>query len=610
MSIILGISCFYHDSAAALVKDGEIIAAAQEERFTRKKHDPGFPVNAVQYILEEAGLSANEIEYIAYYDKPLLKFERILESILDGSPKSIRVWLEALPSWMDHKLNIKSTIRNNIEGLSDDVQFTFPEHHESHIAAGFYPSPFDRAAFLAVDGVGEWATTSWGTAHGSNLDIHQEVHFPHSLGMLYSAITYYTGFKVNSGEYKVMGLAPYGEPRYVDLILEHLIDLKEDGSFRLNMDYFDFAAGLRMTNSKFDRLLGAPPRKPESTLTQREMDLARSIQDVIDEAILRIGRHIHKVTGEKKLVMSGGVALNCVANGRLLREGPFDDIWIQPAAGDAGSALGAALFTHYKILGNSRPDPKGKDLQKGSYLGPGYSSDEIRKYLTDNNIPFKELPDRTAAAKETAKIISDENVVGWFMGRMEFGPRALGARSIIGDPRSEKMQSVMNLKIKFRESFRPFAPSCLREDVSKYFDHDGDSDYMLIVAPIKENLRRQMTAEEDKLFGIEKLNVKRSELPAITHVDYSARIQTVGPENNPPYYELIKEFKKITGIGVIINTSFNVRGEPIVRTPEEAYLCFMRTGMDYLVLENFILDKKEQPELKNDSDWKQEFELD
>ncbi len=610
MSNILGLSCYYHDAAAVLVRDGDVVAAAQEERFTRKKHDASFPSHAIEYVLRAGGIGIEDVDHVGFYDKSFLKFERLLESILDASPRGFLVWLAAIPSWLDHKLLIERTVRRQLPGLRREAVFVFPEHHESHAAAAFYPSPYERAAFLTIDGVGEWTTNSWGIGHDNQVDMKQEIHFPHSIGLLYSAFTYYTGFKVNSGEYKVMGLAPYGEPKYAQAIFDHLLDLKEDGSYRLNMDYFDFAAGLRMTNDKFHRLFGAPPRPMESRLGQREMDLARSIQVVVEEVMLRQGRHVHKTTGQDYLCLSGGVALNCVANGRLLREGPFKDIWIQPAAGDAGSALGAALFTWFRYLGNPRDAKKAARLQHASYLGPAYSKDEIRAFLDSRGAPYRELPDSLAAARETAAFLAQEKVVGWFSGRMEFGPRALGARSIIGDPRSEKMQSVMNLKIKFRESFRPFAPSVLRENVSDYFEHTGDSDYMLIVAPVKEHLRRQMTADEDALFGIEKLNVKRSELPAITHVDYSARIQTVTKENHPAYYELIQEFKKLTGFGVIINTSFNVRGEPIVLSPEQAYTCFLRTNMDYLVLENFILDKTQQPTLEGDSDWQKEFELD
>ena len=610
MANILGLSCYYHDAAAVLVRDGQIVAAAQEERFTRKKHDASFPEHAIAYVLEEAGLSVGDVDYVGFYDKSFLKFERLLESILDASPRGFFVWLAALPSWLDHKLLVERTVRRNLANLRADAVFVFPEHHESHAAAAFYPSPYEKAAFLTIDGVGEWTTNSWGIGHDNRVDMKQELHFPHSIGLLYSAFTYYTGFKVNSGEYKVMGLAPYGEPRFADLIFEHLIDLKADGSYRLNMDYFNYSAGLRMTNDRFHKLLGSPPRSPESRLGQREMDLARSIQVVVEEVMLRQGRHLHKETGLEYLCLSGGVALNCVANGRLFREGPFRDIWIQPAAGDAGSALGAALFTWFRYLNNPRDPKSAGTMQRGSYLGPSYSKDEIRAFLDARGAPYREYADNQEAARTAAALLADEKVIGWFSGRMEFGPRALGARSIIGDPRSEKMQSVMNIKIKFRESFRPFAPSVLREDVSDYFDHDGDSHYMLLVAPVKEHLRRRMTTEEEQLFGIEKLNVKRSSLPAITHVDYSARIQTVTQENHPAYYELISEFKRLTGFGVIINTSFNVRGEPIVLSPEQAYTCFMRTHMDFLVLENFILDKTAQPAMAGDTDWQQEFELD
>ncbi|MBE7439703.1 MAG: carbamoyltransferase [Spirochaetales bacterium] len=610
MTAILGLSCFYHDAAAVLVQDGEIVAAAQEERFTRKKHDADFPARAIEYVLNAGRMDASALDYVSFYDKSFLKFERLLESILEYAPSSYRVWLAAMPSWLDHKLLIERTIRKRLPGLPKEARFIFPEHHESHAAAAFFPSPFEEAAFLTLDGVGEWATTSWGVARDNQVDMRQEIHFPHSLGMLYSAFTYYTGFKVNSGEYKVMGLAPYGEPRYVQLIYDHLLDVKEDGSFRLNMDYFDFAAGLRMTNGKFHKLFGGPPRQPESRLGQREMDLARSVQVVTEETVLKLGRYIRKTSGLKKLCLSGGVALNCVANGHLLRDGSFEEIWIQPAAGDAGSALGSALFTWYQYLGNARKLSPGRDAQRGSYLGPSYSGTEIKEVLKAAAAPYHELADASAAARAAAAHLAEGRVVGWFQGRMEFGPRALGGRSIIGDPRSEKMQSIMNLKIKFRESFRPFAPSVLREDVSRYFDIDHDSHYMLIVAPVKESIRRQMTAEEQELFGIEKLNVKRSDLPAITHVDYSARIQTVTRENNPVYYELIQEFKRLTGTSVIINTSFNVRGEPIVLSPEQAYLCFQRTGMDVLFLENFMLLKTEQPVLESDTDWQKEFELD
>ncbi|HNN57543.1 MAG TPA: carbamoyltransferase [Leptospiraceae bacterium] len=610
MPRILGISCFYHDAAASLVVDGQIVAAAQEERFTRKKHDPRFPISAIEYVLREGRIAQSDLDFVAFYDKPFIKLERILESILHASPRGYRLWLAAMPSWLDHKLLVARSIRRNLTGLRKDARIIFAEHHESHAAAAFYPSPFESAAFLTLDGVGEWTTTSWGEAVGNHLQIRQEIRFPHSLGMLYSAFTYYAGFKVNSGEYKLMGLAPYGEPRFVDTIRDHLIDVKDDGSFRLNMDYFDYAAGLRMTNAKFNELFDGPPRKPESPLTQREMDLARSVQLVTEECILKLGRHIHASTGMENLCLSGGVALNCVANGRLLREGPFKEIWVQPAAGDAGSSLGAALVAWHRVLGMSRDPVRARSMQKGSYLGPRFSRNEIKNVLDSRKAKYTSLPDTFAAARAAAAHIAAGRVVGWFVGRMEFGPRALGARSILGDPRNEQMQSVMNLKIKFRESFRPFAPSVLREDVSQYFDHEKDSDYMLMVAPVKQSIRTEMTPNEKALFGIEKLNVKRSEIPAVTHVDYSARIQTVSPENHPEYHALIAEFKRLTGCSVVINTSFNVRGEPIVMSPEQAYTCFMRTGMDVLVLENFLLRKEEQDATNDDSAWQKEFELD
>lgn len=605
---ILGISCFYHDSAAAILKKGEVIAAAQEERFTRKRHDAGFPNKAIEYCLKEAGISVSELDYVAFYDKPFLKFERIIESALSAAPGGFGTFIQAIPIWMTQKLFAGEEIKKQL-GKGFKGKLIFPEHHESHASAAFFPSPYEEAAFLTVDGVGEWTTTSYGIGKDNRIQLLKEIRFPHSLGLLYSAITYYTGFKVNSGEYKVMGLAPYGEPEYVQTILDNLIDLKEDGSYKINLDYFAYVGGDRMTNEKFNTLFGGAPRKPETKLSQKEMNLARSIQEVIEIAVMKMARHIHKTTGMKNLCLSGGVALNCVANGKLLREGPFDDIWIQPASGDAGSALGAALIVNYHINNAPRKGTNFKKLQKASYLGPVYSDSEIESYLTANNIPFEKNTEADMI-KKTAKILSEEKVVGWFQGRMEFGPRALGARSIIGDPRSRNMQSIMNLKIKFRESFRPFAPSVLKEDVSKYFELDRESPYMLLVAPVHKSLRRQMTAEEEKLFGIEKLNAIRSTIPSVTHVDYSARIQTVSEEDHPIYYKLIKEFKNLTGCSVVVNTSFNVRGEPIVCTPEDAYRCFMRTNMDYLILGNYILDKTKQPELKGDSDWKKEFELD
>jgi carbamoyltransferase len=608
---ILGISAYYHDSAAALVRDGEIVAAAQEERFTRKKHDHAFPANAVDFCLREAGLSPPELDAVVFYDKPLQKFVRLLETYLDYAPAGIRSYLQAMPLWLKEKLWMRDHIPAELGGYEGKVLFT--EHHESHAASAFFPSPFQEAAILTIDGVGEWATSSFGYGRGNEIHLQAETHFPHSLGLLYSAFTYYTGFKVNSGEYKVMGLAPYGEPKYVDKILSELIELKEDGSLRFNMEYFNFCQGLTMTNAAFDRLFGAPPRKAESTLTQREMDLARSVQEVTEEAVLRMGRHVHKETGLKNLCMAGGVALNCVANGRLLREGPFEEIWIQPAAGDAGGALGAALSTWYQYFGKPRdPEAAAKgdiDAMKGSYLGPVYSNGQIEISLSALGASYERLS-TAEMLRETAQALADEKVVGWFQGRMEFGPRALGGRSILGDPRSVKMQSVMNLKIKYRESFRPFAPSVLRESCPDWFDLKKDSPYMLIVAPVREELRIAMNEEQEKLFGIEKLNVPRSSIPAVTHVDYSARVQTVRPETNGLYYELIAEFDRLTGCPVVVNTSFNVRGEPIVCTPEDAYRCFMRTEMDLLALGDFVLRKPDQAKLAEDTAWQEEFQLD
>ena len=607
---IVGISAFYHDSAACLVCDGDIVAAAQEERFTRKKHDHRFPINAVRYCLKQAGITVDQVDYVGFYDKPLTKFERLLETYLGYAPVGIRSFLQAMPLWLKEKLWIPDVVRKELAYMGSVL---FTEHHESHAASAFYPSPFTEAAILTMDGVGEWATSSYGVGRGNDIELLAELRFPHSLGLLYSAFTYYTGFKVNSGEYKVMGLAPYGEPKYVQTILTELIDLKEDGSLALNLKYFNFCQGLTMTNSHFDQLFGGPPRDAESKLEQRHMDLARSIQDVTEEAMLRMSRHVHKVTGQKNMCMAGGVALNCVGNGRILREGPFEKIWIQPAAGDAGGAIGVALSIWHRYLGKARDLHASRnghnDGMKASLLGPAYTESEIKRFLDDKRVPYQQLlPAETAC--EVAKILAAENVVGWFQGRMEFGPRALGARSIIGDARSPKMQSVMNLKIKFRESFRPFAPSVLREDVDRYFELAVDSPYMLLVAPVTEDIRCPMTTEEQHLFGIEKLNVPRSAIPAVTHVDYSARIQTVRREENPAYYDLIRAFRDLTGCPVIVNTSFNVRGEPIVCTPEDAYRCFMRTEMDYLVLENFILDKRQQPKLAEDSGWRKEFQLD
>lgn len=603
---ILGISAFYHDSAACIIKDGKIIAAAQEERFTRKKHDFRFPSNAIKYCLEEAGISADQIQHVAFYDKPWLKFERLLETYLSFAPAGVSSFLLAMPLWLKEKLWMGDLIKNEV-GYEGDI--LYPEHHQSHAASTFFPSPFKRAAFITIDGVGEWATASWGTGNDNKIDIKYELRFPHSLGLLYSAFTYYTGFKVNSGEYKLMGLAPYGEPRYVQLILDELMDIREDGSFRLNMKYFNYCQGLTMTPKTFHKLFGGPPRKPETKLTQRDMDLARSVQEVTEEVMLRMARHVRNETGEKDLCLAGGVALNCVANGKILEKGIFDRIWIQPAAGDAGGAIGAALFTWHQVLNIPGEVNKKVDQQHGSYLGPAFSNGQIESWLKGKNYPYCRF-DHDKIPQLTAEFLEQGKVVGWFSGRMEFGPRALGSRSIVGDARIPQMQSVMNLKIKFRESFRPFAPSCLLEDVSEYFELDCESPYMLLVAPIKADRRVRMTSDQEGLFGIEKLNVPRSDIPAVTHVDYSARVQTVDKKDHPQFYNLIKEFKKRTGYGIIINTSFNVRGEPIVCTPQDAYLCFMRTEMDILVLEDCILFKKDQPPLIEEKDWRKMYELD
>jgi len=603
---ILGISAFYHDSAACVVKDGVIVAAAQEERFTRKKHDQGFPTRAVEYCLREAGVAVGDVDYVGFYDKPILKFERLVETYLAIAPRGWRSFIAAMPIWVKEKLFTRELIRKDLGGYEGPMLFA--EHHEAHAASAFYPSPFEEAAVLTVDGVGEWATSSYGIGRGNQLDLLAEMHFPHSLGMLYSAFTYYTGFRVNSGEYKVMGLAPYGEPKYVKQILDEVVDLKEDGSFKMNMKYFNYLHGLTMTSPELDRLLGGPRREPESKLGQREMDLAASIQAVTEEAMLRMARHIHKETKLENLCLAGGVALNCVANGRILREGPFKNVWIQPAAGDAGGALGVALLIHHRALEQPR-QVNPSDSMQGSYLGPAFSDTEIQQYLDSAGAVYRRL-EPCEMITETARALADERVVGWFQGRMEFGPRALGARSIIGDARSTKMQSVMNLKIKFRESFRPFAPSVLREHVHEYFEMDCDSPYMLLVAPVAKARQRPMSAEESGLFGIDKLNVPRSDIPAVTHVDYSARVQTVHPETNPAYYELLREFKKLTGCPVLVNTSFNVRGEPLVCAPKDAYLCFMRTEMDVLVLNSFVLRKADQPALTGDVDWQRQFDLD
>jgi len=581
---ILGISCFYHDSAACLVKDGEIIAAAQEERFTRKKHDADFPKNAIAYCLKEGRISVDNIDYVGFYEKPFIKFERILLSYLAFSPWGLRSFIKAIPLWVKQRLWMSDFIRSQLKFKGKII---FPEHHESHASSAFFPSPFQDAAILTMDAVGEWGTSSFGVGNANKIGLLAEQRFPHSLGLLYSAFTYYTGFKVNSAEYKVMGLAPYGEPKYVDTILNELMDLKEDGSFKLNMKYFNYAVGLTMTNWRFHRLFGGPPRKRETKLTQKDMDLARSIQAATEEIMLRMARHVHRETGKKNLCLAGGVALNCVGNGRILKEGPFENIWIQPAAGDAGGALGAALFIWYQYLGKERKPDNKRDFQKASLLGPSFSDAEIEGFLKGDFIPYRKL-DKDALLKTVADLINNQKVIGWFQGRMEFGPRALGARSIIGDARSEAMQSVMNLKIKFRESFRPFAPTVLREKVSEYFEMDKDSPYMLLVSRVKKDKR----------------------LPAVTHIDYSARVQTIREEEAPLYYALIKRFYEKTGCPVIINTSFNVRGEPIVCSPREAYKCFMRTKMDCLVMGSFLLDKAGQKILKKDIDWEKEFQLD
>jgi carbamoyltransferase len=657
---ILGISAYYHDSAAALIRDGEIIAAAQEERFSRKKHDARFPKNAIAYCLKEAKIDLRELDQIVFYDKPLVKFERLLETYLAYAPQGFRSFLAAMPIWLKEKLYLKTMLKRDLAAIANCKtnklpSLLFTEHHQSHAASAFFPSPFQKAAVLCLDGVGEWATTSVWLGDGNELTPQWEIDFPHSLGLLYSAFTYYTGFKVNSGEYKLMGLAPYGEPKYVDKILNYLIDLKDDGTFRLNMDYFNYTVGLTMTNKKFDQLFEGPPRQAEGKLTQREMDIAASIQVVTEEVVLRLCRTVKKELDVDYLCLAGGVALNCVANGRILREGIFKDIWIQPAAGDAGGALGAALAIWYQYCeqtrtvsanstANSRESLKSElittnvaaveertevltanqavatvaksvahltchDQMRGSYLGPRFTDAEILEYLDAVQASYHRLDD-AELMPQLAEILEQGNVVGWFQGRMEFGPRALGGRSIIGDPRNAKMQSVMNLKIKYRESFRPFAPSILAERVADYFEIDHSSPYMLLVAPVKASLRIPMTAEQEQLFGIEKLNIPRSEIPAITHVDYSARIQTVHKETNPRYYDLISHFEARSGCSILVNTSFNVRGEPIVCTPEDAYRCFMRTEMDYLVLENYLLPKSEQIPWKQDDAWKNEFELD
>ena len=609
---ILGISAFYHDSAAALLEDGRIVAAAQEERFSRKKHDARFPRHAAAYCLQEAACGIDGIDYVAFFDKPFLKFERLLETYISYAPKGFKSFKMAIPVWLREKLFQKDLLKKEIKSLANGVDWQgdilFAEHHQSHAASAFYPSPFEEAVVLTMDGVGEWATTSVSLGSGQDLKMVKEIHFPHSLGLLYSAFTYYTGFRVNSGEYKVMGLAPYGEAKYANLILDNLIDLKADGSFRLNMDYFDYCTGLTMTNARFDGLFGGPVRDPSERLEQRHMDLASSIQVVVEEAVIRMARGVKKETGAKNLCLAGGVALNCVANGRLLRENIFDGLWVQPAAGDAGGALGAALVAHHRFLGKPRALGNARDGMAGAYLGPSFAQSEIERRLTEAGGRFDSLDDDDLIA-ETAAALAEGKAVGWFQGRMEFGPRALGARSILGDPRSPSMQKLLNLKVKYRESFRPFAPSVLAEEVSDWFELEEESPYMLLVADVKKDKQREMTEEERALFGIDKLNIPRSEIPAVTHVDYSARVQTVHKDTNPRYHALIAAFRDKTGCPVVVNTSFNVRGEPIVCTPEDAFRCFMGTEMERLVIGNCVLKKEEQdPALAQD--YKNAFELD
>ena len=605
---VLGISAFYHDSAACLLRDGEILAACSEERFTRIKGDSAFPTRAIEYCLSQAGVDASGVEAVGFYDKPILKFDRILETYLGIAPRGFRQFLLAGPVWMKEKLFTDRHIRAALPGYEGDILYA--EHHESHAASAFYPSPFEEAAVLTMDGVGEWATSSYGMGRGAELTLLKEMRWPDSIGLLYSAFTYYAGFKVNSGEYKVMGLAPYGRPAFVDLIYEHLIDLRDDGSFRLNQDYFDYLGGLTMTNARFDELFGGAPRAAESALTQRDMDLARSIQDVCEEIVLRQGRTVHRETRMENLCMAGGVALNCVANGRLLREGPFKDIFIQPASGDAGGALGVAQLVWHRHLSQPRAVTPGRDAMKGAYLGPAYSDADIERCLVDGKAVFRKL-DRTSLLEATAAELADGKIVGWFNGRMEFGPRALGARSILGDPRNPRMQADMNLKIKFREGFRPFAPSVLRERAAEYFDLDAESPYMLLVAAVRKERQIPMTdAQRENLWGIAMLNVPRSDIPAVTHVDYTARVQTVARDVSPDYYDLITAFDRITGCPVLVNTSFNVRGEPIVCSPGDAYSCFMRTHIDTLVLGPFMLAKHEQPTFTESGDWRNEFPLD
>ena len=609
---VLGLSAFYHDSAAALIEDGTIVAAAQEERFTRKKHDAGFPSHAIEFCLNKAGVALSEVDFVAFYDKPFLKFERLLETYLAFAPRGFASFKMALPIWLKEKLFQKDLLRKEFKKYDDAFDWQnkllFAEHHLSHAASAFFPSPFEDAVVLTMDGVGEWATTSVALGSGNSLEVIKEIHFPHSLGLLYSAFTYYTGFRVNSGEYKVMGLAPYGEPRFKDVILDKLVDLKEDGSFRLDQSYFNYCTGLTMTNDRFDALFGGPPRTPEQLLDQRHMDLAASVQAVTEEIVLRMTRSLAKETGGTNLCLAGGVALNCVANGKILRDGSFDNIWIQPAAGDAGGALGAALCAHHLYKDQPRSVNGEGDAMRGSYLGPSFEQAETEERLTGAGAKFTRLDDHQVIEK-TAQDLADGKAIGWFQGCMEFGPRALGGRSILGDARSPAMQKTLNLKVKYRESFRPFAPSVLREDVADWFELDTDSPYMLLVADVERSKRQEMTEEEEKLFGIDKLNVSRSEIPAVTHVDYSARVQTVHADTNPRYHALISRFKDLTGCPVVVNTSFNVRGEPIVCTPEDAFHCFMGTEIEVLVIGNAYLRKEDQdPSLKRD--YKDAFELD
>ena len=627
MTYVLGISAFYHDSGVALIKDDKIISAIQEERLTRKKHDSSFPINGIKYCLEEANIKLEDVDFIGFYDKPFLKFERLIETYLSEAPRGFQSFLMAIPVWLKEKLFLKDTLikefskiqlngnndKNTIKLVKSSIEkkLLFGEHHQSHASSCFYPSPFFESAILTMDGVGEWTTTA--IAHGNNNKIKflQEIHFPHSLGLFYSAITYFAGFKVNSGEYKVMGLAPYGEPKYVDLMRQNLIDIKEDGSFRLNMKYFNYTHGLTMTNENFNKLFNRKPRKSESEITQFEMDLASSLQIITEEIVIKLAKTAKKITGSKNLTLAGGVALNCVANGVLLREKIFENIWVQPASGDAGGALGVAMAIYFDHLNKPRDADEINDNMQGSYLGKAYSDEEVKQYLDSINAKYLYLPNQVEYCQKIAQYLADQKIIGWHQGRTEFGPRALGARSIIGDPRSNKMQSQMNLKIKFRESFRPFAPAILREKISEYFEIDDiDSPYMLMVAPVKKDQRILMTKEQQQLFGIEKLNIARSKIPAVTHIDYSARIQTVDGKFNKKFYNLLKEFDKLTNCPILINTSFNVRGEPIVCSPQDSYRCFMRTEIDILAIENFILLKADQPKFLDDLDWQKTYELD